>query len=100
MGEEGTVMVPLERLVKINKNAFIFACGPEPMLRAVKEFAVNNDIQAQLSVESYMGCGIGFCQGCVIRRKISKIQNHSYHEKYSLVCMDGPVYNATEINFG
>ena len=100
LGEEGTVMVPLERLVKINKNAFIFACGPETMLRAVKEFAVNNDIQAQLSVESYMGCGIGFCQGCVIERNISKIQSHSYHEKYSLVCIDGPIYNATEINFG
>ena len=100
MGEEGTVMVPLERLVKINKNAFIFACGPENMLRAVKKFAVNNDIQAQLSVESYMGCGIGFCQGCVIERNIPKIQSHSYHEKYSLVCIDGPIYNATDINFG
>ena len=99
MGEKGTVMVPLQRLVEINKNAFIFACGPEPMLRAVKEFAINNDIQAQLSVESYMGCGIGFCQGCVIQRKISKIQTHSYHEKYSLVCMDGPIYNAMDIKF-
>lgn len=99
MGEKGTVMVPLQRLVEINKNAFIFACGPEPMLRAVKKFAINNDIQAQLSVESYMGCGIGFCQGCVIQRKISKIQTHSYHEKYSLVCMDGPIYNAMDIKF-
>ena len=99
MGEKGTVMVPFQRLVEINKNAFIFACGPEPMLRAVKEFAINNDIQAQLSVESYMGCGIGFCQGCVIQRKISEIQTHSYHEKYSLVCMDGPIYNAMDIKF-
>ncbi|MBL7011127.1 MAG: dihydroorotate dehydrogenase electron transfer subunit [Candidatus Marinimicrobia bacterium] len=100
IGEKGTVMGPLEGLIKENTNAVLYACGPEPMLKAVKEFAMKNNMNAQLSVESYMGCGIGLCQGCVIQRKNSEIQSHSYHEKYSLVCMDGPVYQATEVDFG
>ena len=46
-----------------------------------------------------MGCGVGICQGCVISRQNKNIKEHSYHEKYSLVCLDGPVYNAEEIKF-
>ncbi len=99
-GEAGTVMGPLERSVKENTNAYLYACGPEPMLEAVRNFALANNVPAQLSVESYMGCGVGLCQGCVIFRENSEVQDHSYHEKYSLVCLDGPVYEAKDINFG
>lgn len=49
-------------------------------------------------VESYMGCGIGICQGCVIERFNENQSDHSYHEKYSLVCIDGPVYKSEEVN--
>ena len=100
IGDEGTVMEPLKRIIIENKNTYLFACGPEPMLHAVREFALKNNIPAQLSVESYMGCGFGLCQGCVIQRNDYEIRDHSYHEKYSLVCLDGPVYEAGDISFG
>ena len=92
-------MGPLERLVKEKANPYIYACGPEPMLEAVRDFSLAQNVPAQLSVESYMGCGVGFCQGCVIPRVSSQIQDHSYHHKYSLVCLDGPVYEAKDIQF-
>ena len=98
-GESGTVMGPLERLVKEKANPYIYACGPEPMLESVRDFSLAQNVPAQLSVESYMGCGVGFCQGCVIPRVSSQIQDHSYHHKYSLVCLDGPVYEAKDIQF-
>lgn len=98
-GESGTVMGPLKRLVKENSNPYIYACGPEPMLEAIREFSLEQNVPAQLSVESYMGCGVGLCQGCVIPRVNGQIQDHSYHEKYSLVCVDGPVYEAKDIQF-
>ena len=63
IGDEGTVMEPLKRIIIENNNTYLFACGPEPMLHAVREFALKNNIPAQLSVESYMGCGFGLCQG-------------------------------------
>ena len=47
-----------------------------------------------------MGCGVGLCQGCVIERQNGQVMKHSYHEKYSLVCLDGPVYECDEIIFG
>jgi len=100
IGEEGTVMGPLERSVKENKNAYLYACGPEPMMEAVRKFSITNNVPTQLSVESYMGCGVGLCQGCVVHRRDTEIQDHSYHEKYSLVCMDGPVYEAKDVKFG
>lgn len=99
IGEAGTVMSPLERLVSEHANPYIFACGPEPMLVAIREFSLQKGVPAQLSVESYMGCGVGLCQGCVISRKNDQIKEHSYHQKYSLVCLDGPVYEAEEIQF-
>ncbi len=98
-GESGTVMGPLERLVADNTKPYIYACGPEPMLVAIREFSLAQNIPAQLSVESYMGCGVGLCQGCVIPRQNGEIQHHSYHQKYSLVCLDGPVYEAEDIQF-
>ena len=100
IGDEGTVMEPLKRIIIENKNTYLFACGPEPMLHAVRQFALKNNIPAQLSVESYMGCGFGLCQGCVIQRNNYEIRDHSYHEKYSLICLDGPVYEAGDISFG
>ncbi len=100
VGEKGTVMGPLKKCVLAKENVYLYACGPELMLEAVRNFALISNIAAQLSVESYMGCGMGFCQGCVIHRQNGEIRDHSYHEKYSLVCLDGPVYEAKDIHFG
>ncbi len=99
LGIAGNVLVALENL-DLNDNTIVYACGPEPMLKAIQHFAAKNNIEAQLSVESYMGCGIGLCQGCVIEGQNGQLKKHSYHEKYSLVCMDGPVYWSHEVNFG
>ena len=98
-GEPGNVMSPLNRIVTKIENPYIFACGPEPMLASIQIYALENDIPAQLSVESYMGCGVGLCQGCVISRNTENTLTHSYHEKYSLVCLDGPVYEVKDILF-
>tara|TARA_Y100000758_G_scaffold279067_1_gene225285 strand:+ start:785 stop:1516 length:732 start_codon:yes stop_codon:yes gene_type:complete len=98
-GEPGNVMSPLNRIVTKTENPYIFACGPEPMLASIQIYALENDIPAQLSVESYMGCGVGLCQGCVISRNTENTLTHSYHEKYSLVCLDGPVYEVKDILF-
>ena len=92
-------MVPLDKIVTKIDNPYIYACGPEPMLKAIHDFALKNEIPTQLSVESYMGCGIGLCQGCVINKNNKAPKEHSYHEQYSLVCLDGPIYEAEDIYF-
>jgi len=62
LGITGNVLNALEKL-DLNDQPIIYACGPEPMLKAIQHFAAENKIKAQLSVESYMGCGVGLCQG-------------------------------------
>ncbi len=97
-GIEGNVLTALKNM-NLSENTILFACGPEPMLIAIQNYADEYNIRAQLSVESYMGCGTGLCQGCVIKKRNIKAKAHSYHERYSLVCMDGPVYSADEVCF-
>jgi len=99
LGIRGTVMGPLERVIQTHPNPALYVCGPEPMLVRIQKFALERQIPAQLSVESYMACGIGLCQGCVIEKNQNSNRRHSYHETYSLTCMDGPVYKAEEIRF-
>ena len=92
VGEKGTVMNVLENMML--NNDLIYSCGPKPMLRAVKNFAKERNIKAQLSMEEKMACGIGACLACVCKTK--EIDEHSnVHNKR--VCVDGPVFYADEI---
>lgn len=72
----------------------IFACGPTPMLRGIKEYAKEQGITAYLSMEERMACGIGACLACVCK---TKEKNHHTHVNNTRVCKDGPVFLANEI---
>ena len=98
IGIAGTIIPAIKKSLENISKPAIFACGPEPMLKAVQDFAATHQIPAQISVESYMGCGVGICQGCALERSNGNISEHSYHEKYSLVCIDGPVYESKDVN--
>ena len=73
----------------------LYACGPKPMLHAVRGWAEDNDIPGQLSLEERMGCGIGTCVGCVVRIKNDSEQGWEYKK----VCKDGPVFRSGEVLF-
>ena len=72
----------------------IFACGPTPMLRAIKEYAVNNNIPCYVSLEEKMACGIGACLACVCQ---SKEKDHHSNVNNKRICKDGPVFLSTEV---
>ena len=72
----------------------IFACGPTPMLRGVKQYAMDHQITAQISMEERMACGIGACLACVCKSK--EVDHHS-HVNNKRVCKDGPVFYAEEV---
>ena len=76
------------------KGDVIYACGPMPMLRAIKAYALENNIECYISLEEKMACGIGACLACVCKSK--DIDDHSkVHNKR--VCKEGPVFNAKEV---
>lgn len=72
----------------------IFACGPMPMLRAIKQFAAQSGIEAYISLEERMACGVGACLGCVVRTR--EVDHHS-HVNNARICTDGPVYRAADV---
>ena len=72
----------------------IYACGPTPMLRAIKQYAEANNIECYISLEERMACGIGACLACVCQSK--EVDEHS-HVHNKRVCKDGPVFLATEV---
>ncbi|MDD5691181.1 MAG: dihydroorotate dehydrogenase electron transfer subunit, partial [Candidatus Omnitrophica bacterium] len=65
----------------------IYACGPQPMLKAVAQLSCENNIASQLSLERHMACGFGACLGCVVPTRAG----------YKRVCKDGPVFLGKEL---
>ena len=76
------------KITDILKNDYdqIMACGPSPLLKALKPF--NQGTKIQLSLEERMGCGIGTCVGCVVKAG----------ENYVRICCEGPVFYSNEVD--
>lgn len=72
----------------------IYACGPTPMLRALKAYAKEYGIECWLSLEEKMACGVGACLACVCQ---SKDTDHHSQVHNKRICKDGPVFLADEI---
>ena len=70
----------------------IYACGPTPMLKALKEKLQNENIFCEISLEEKMACGIGACLGCTCKKTEKDFFFH--------VCKDGPVFRLEEVDLG
>ncbi len=92
VGTKGNVMDVIRE--KGLKTDMIFACGPTPMLRAIKQYAEERNIECYISLEERMACGIGACLGCVCQTK-EKDHHSNVHNKR--ICKDGPVLLSTEV---
>lgn len=97
--EDGSVGTKGNVMDAIRENGLqadmIFACGPMPMLRAIKRYAEEAGIPAYISLEEHMACGVGACLGCVVKTK--EVDHHS-HVHNARICTDGPVFEAGEVN--
>ena len=92
MGHKGFAAELLEEYIKSSDCGIIYACGPAPMLRAVKNIAQKANIPCRVSLEQRMGCGIGACLVCSCETIFEGT------DKYKRVCKDGPVFWSNEVN--
>ncbi len=91
-GTKGNVM---DAIKENSLNAeVIYSCGPTPMLRAIREYGISNDIETQISLEERMACGVGACLACVCK---SKDVDHHSNVNNKRICADGPVFDAKEV---
>ena len=96
--EDGSVGTKGNVMDAIRENGLtadiIYACGPTPMLRAIKSFAESNGIECYISLEERMACGIGACLACVCK---TKEKDHHSNVNNKRICKDGPVFLSTEV---
>lgn len=84
IGEKGLVT---ENKIFSTSHDVIYTCGPTPMMKAIAEYALKNNIKCYASLENKMACGIGACLCCV--------QNTT--EGHKCTCTEGPVFNVKDI---
>ncbi len=92
VGTKGNVLIAMEQ--EHIEADIVMACGPMPMLRAIKAYAKEHQIKAYISLEERMACGVGACLGCVCKTK--NVDEHS-HVHNARICTDGPVFDAEEV---
>jgi dihydroorotate dehydrogenase electron transfer subunit len=83
-GRQALVTDLLREELDADPAVTVFACGPEPMLEAVRLICADAGVAAQLALESGMACGFGACFGCVVPTR----------DGYIRLCVDGPVLDA------
>ena len=92
----GLVTGLLERFVETNRvrDAWLFACGPWPMLEKVARLARSRGLRCQVALEEMMACGMGVCNSCVV--EVVEPDGSIAHRK---LCTDGPVLDAAVVNW-
>ena len=96
--EDGSVGTNGNVIDAIKENGLeadvIYACGPMPMLRALKAYAMEHDMECYVSMEERMACGIGACLACVCKTKDKDAHSNVNNKR---ICKEGPVFNAKEV---
>lgn len=88
VGHHGRVTDLLETELDADPRATVYACGPPPMLEAVRALCERRGVPAELALEAGMACGFGACFGCVV-----PVRGGGYLR----VCVDGPVVAADRL---
>jgi dihydroorotate dehydrogenase electron transfer subunit len=86
-GRRALVTELLREALDADGHATVYACGPPPMLEAVRALCAEREVPAQLALESGMACGYGACFGCVVPTRSG----------YVRLCVDGPVLDAADL---
>ncbi len=95
-GDRGRVTRPLEQWLDQGAGpARLYACGPEAMLHAVARLAEARRLEAEVSLDPWMGCGIGTCLGCVVRIQDAEDDK----ARYRCACTEGPVFDAARVRW-
>jgi len=88
-GHRGLVTELLEEVLAAEGEAVVYACGPTAMMRRAAELAAGAGARCLVSLENRMACGYGVCLGCAVPG--------SPGPGFSLVCRDGPVFEASAL---
>ena len=89
-GEKGLVTELLVGELRRGDAHRVYACGPRGMLAQVARLCSEHDLPGQVSMEQWMGCGVGACLGCVVPSARAE-------GEYLRVCTEGPVFDTAAL---
>lgn len=93
-GEKGRVTAPLLAALSAGgPRPRLYACGPEPMMHAVARIAAERDLPCEVSLDPWMGCGLGTCLGCVVKIKAPGEAG----PRNRPACTEGPVFDSRHV---
>lgn len=91
LGIKGVATRDLSGHLASLEHPVLFGCGPEGLLRAVARLGIGHHIPTEVSMDTYMACGIGVCLGCVCE----------HHDgDYVRACREGPVFDVHRFHWG
>jgi len=94
LGRKGLVTEALEEYLDSGAGPVaLYACGPDAMLHAVARVAERRGLPALVSLDPWMGCGVGTCLGCVVRIQ----QADEPRPRYRCACTEGPVFDVASV---
>lgn len=99
LGHAGLVTGLLNAELDAVAYPMVFTCGPRGMMAAVAGICRLRGIPCEVSLEEYMACGIGICAGCTVAVHRSDADTHSEYGRYQRVCVAGPVFDATTLDW-
>ena len=94
LGRTGRVTDVIDEVLDASGAGVVYACGPNPMLRAVSERCAARRVPVQVAVEERMGCGVGVCFTCVV-----PVAGRDGYVRNKRACIDGPVFNGARIDW-
>ena len=89
-GNQCLITDPLELAIAEEPPDRVYACGPQGMLTCVAGIVERLKVPCQVSIETLMACGLGACLGCAVKGR-------QQSETYLHACINGPVFDADEI---
>ena len=95
-GKKGYAIELVKEILDNNKIDIIMTCGPKVMMKGIALEAAKRNIRCQVSMEERMACGVGACLACVCRVGRGDPDAPYTNER---VCIDGPVFEGTEVNW-
>lgn len=91
LGFKGNVVELMKKHMDWRKTAMMYVCGPKIMMREISAMLAEADVPGEVSLEEYMGCGVGACLSCAV-----KISHHGQVTNQR-VCADGPVFPSWQV---
>ena len=102
VGKKGLVTDLLRKELSKKGNSIVYACGPKGMLKEVARIADKAGVACYVSLDQVMACGMGACLGCAVKVRERKNVGQGFSPAnvfYKIVCKDGPVFDAKEIDW-